>query len=237
MSGTVSRYRSGSTVSTPNKRSRNVNGKSSRKFKMFQNVSQNKFGFPQQLKATLKYNQYFFQSSAAGVMNVASIHANSMYDPYAPVGGHQPMYFDQMMAIYNHWVVLKARMKVTWIGTTTTESPSVVGVYVNDDATVVPADWSAACEQSSCKHTVMPSSATDLPVTLWAQTYDAAKVFGPNPQANANLRGSASANPSELNLWSVFFASMDGVSNTSGYVKIDVSYDAVFFELKDVAAS
>jgi len=233
MSTNMSRYRGSSNISTPNKRARNVKGKSSYKLKVFKNVTQNKFGFPNQLNATLKYCDYLFMTCVSGVMNTISINANSLYDPYAPTGGHQPMYFDQMMGIYNHWVVLKARMKVTWVGTAASEAPSIVGIYVNDDATVVPPNWRAMCEQSSAKSTVMPSSATDLPVTVWAQPYDAVKVFGPSPQANSELRGDAVSNPSELSCWTLFFSAMDGISTTSSYVKIEVEYDSVFFELKD----
>jgi len=230
MPGTLSKYRPNSTVSTPGKRSRVT-----KKPKLYKQVRTNKYGFPDQMNSTLRYTQYFFQNSASGAMTVTPIHANSMYDPYQPAGGHQPMYFDNLMLIYNHWVVLKATLKVTWIGTTTSEVPSVVGVYVNDDATTVPSTWSAACEQSSARHTIMPSSATDLPVTVYAQPYDVVKVFGANPQANSNLRGSAAANPSELSFWSVFMGTVDGTSTASAYCKIDITYSAVFFELKDVA--
>lgn len=133
------------------------------------------------MTTTLRYTGYVFMNSVSGAMSVVPIHCNSMYDPYQPTGGHQPLYYDTLMLIYNHWVVLKAQMKVTWVGTTTTEVPCIVGVYTNDDTVTVPATWTTACEQSSSRHGIMPSSATDLPVTLYAQPYDAVKQFGPNP--------------------------------------------------------
>jgi len=230
MSGPRNRNLRISNPSTPGKRSRVT-----KKMKLPKQVRTNRFGFPDQMTSTLRYSQYFFQNSASGAMTVTPIHANSMYDPYQPAGGHQPMYYDNLMLIYNHWVVLKATMKITWVGTTTSEVPCVVGVYVNDDATTVPSGYTAACEQSSARFSIMPSSATDLPVTIYAPPYDAVKTFGPNPMGNSALRGAAGSNPTETNFWSVFMAVIDGSSTASAYCKIDVTYTAVFFELKDQA--
>ena len=51
---------------------------------------------------------------------------NCLYDPYLSVGGTQPLYFDQLAAIYSHYTVMKSRIKVTMIPNTV--EPFVGGI-------------------------------------------------------------------------------------------------------------
>lgn len=59
--------------------------------------------------ATLKYCDTVFCSSipAATLMSY-EFRANGMYDPRVAVGGHQPYGFDQLMAQYYHYTVIKS---------------------------------------------------------------------------------------------------------------------------------
>jgi len=230
MPGTLSKYRSNSSVSTPGKRSRVT-----KKPKLYKQVRVNKFGFPSQQSVCLKYNHYVFFGGTAALVTYP-FHQNSMYDPYQPAGGHQPLYFDQYSAIYNHWVVNKARIKVTFVGTTASLVPCVAGIYVNDDTTLVASTFETLSEQSSCR-TKCVSDTTDTPVTIYGEVYDAVKTFGPNTIANANLRGSASSNPSETSFWSVFVQPMDSASAYGLYAYVQIEYEGTFFELKDIAGS
>ena len=56
---------------------------------------------------------------------------NCLFDPWLTVGGHQPLYFDQVAAIYQHYTVMKARMKVTIVPNTV--DAYVSGILIDDD--------------------------------------------------------------------------------------------------------
>ena len=51
----------------------------------------------------------------------------------ADLWGHQPLYFDQVAAIYQHYTVMKARMKVTIVPNTV--DAYVSGILIDDDLT------------------------------------------------------------------------------------------------------
>ena len=53
--------------------------------------------------------------------------------PMADLWGHQPLYFDQVAAIYQHYTVMKARMKVTIVPNTV--DAYVSGILIDDDLT------------------------------------------------------------------------------------------------------
>lgn len=227
------RVNSSTAVRTPPKRSRTV-GKT-KSSKLYKQVRSNKYGFPSQQSVCMKYIDYVY-FGGTGSLTTYHFHQNSLYDPLASTGGHQPLYFDQYMAIYNHWVVNKARIKVTFIGTTASQVPVYGGIYVNDDTSVVSSSYVTLAEQSSARGKTV-SDTNDNPVSVYGEVYDAVKTFGPNTIGNANLRGSASANPSETSVWTVFCQPLDITSVYGIYGFVEVEYEATFFELKDILSS
>lgn len=55
--------------------------------------------------ATLGYNEQFTAAPGTGSSDGYSFRLNGMFDPRVNAGGHQPQYFDQLMAIYTYFVV------------------------------------------------------------------------------------------------------------------------------------
>ncbi len=60
---------------------------------------------------------YHYQISIAPGINTGDkvINANSLYDPDAAIGGHQPTGFDQLMGLYKYYRVMSAQFKVSAI--------------------------------------------------------------------------------------------------------------------------
>ena len=61
--------------------------------------------------------------------------------------GHQPLYFDQVAAIYQHYTVMKARMKVTIVPNTV--DAYVSGILIDDDLTPAITTLDGMVEQPS----------------------------------------------------------------------------------------
>ena len=75
-------------------------------------VSVGRQTFPLQYKAVLKYAQYQLLNFGAG-NTVFQFSCNSLYSPNASYAGTQPLYFDQVMAIYDHYTVVSSKCKTT----------------------------------------------------------------------------------------------------------------------------
>ena len=68
-------------------------------------------GFPKQKLVKLRYVQELeIVTPTSGLSNSVPFVANGAYDPYYPIGGHQPKGFDQWMAVYSHFNVLGSKI-------------------------------------------------------------------------------------------------------------------------------
>jgi hypothetical protein len=63
---------------------------------------------------TLKYSELMSHSMATTVGTQSTFRLNSIFDPNAAVGGHQPYGYDQLAALYNRYRVLRAAWKITF---------------------------------------------------------------------------------------------------------------------------
>lgn len=191
-------------------------------------------GFPKQMTMTHKYFETFDMSTISGSTAKYSFRANSMYIPNATGGGHQPYYFDQMSAVYNHWFVLGSKVTFTISPDATNNSTSVAAVYLNDDTTITPTYY-ALMEQSKGSYKVMPNGNQD-PHKLRC-SYSAKKTFGPGILANTSLKGSSTADCSESAVYSLIIYPHDITSSHTYNITVMIEYIAVWLELRDVAQS
>lgn len=190
-------------------------------------------GFPKKMLMTHKYVQSQVVGAAAATLGVYNFCANGMYDPYLTGTGHQPMYFDQMTALYNHYTVIGSKIKVTLVPA---DQNYVVGILLNDDTTTLPASWDAAAEQSLANSKVVLVNA--VRPTFITSKWSAKKVFGGSVLANDELQGSALANPVEQSVYTVSFQTLDKITAVSSiFIKFEIEYIAVWRELKEVAQS
>lgn len=190
------------------------------------------YGFPTKLEARLRYVDTFALNAVAGSLSTQQIRCNGMYDPDHSGLGHQPMYYDQFMAIYDHYTVLRSRIKLTLFNFST--EPSRVNIYLNDDTTATPTTMNDRMEQTSARNIIV--SKEGGPVVLYL-SWDAYKTFGGSILANDNLQGTAGADPVELSLYTITAQNTALTSATSVGAQAEIVFDAVFDELKDIQGS
>jgi len=70
-------------------------------------------GFPETYRTTLVYNEGITLDPGAAGTAYYSFNANSLYDPNYSGTGHQPLYYDNLMAIYGRWRIRKCYITVT----------------------------------------------------------------------------------------------------------------------------
>jgi len=191
-------------------------------------------GFPKQLKLTHRYTVNNSWTSTLGALDIEHYACNGMYDPTAAAGGGQPMFFDQVGDIYNHYVVTNAKITIKVSGAATNSLPAVFGIYINDDTGANPSTARGCIEQSQAVWKLIGPGAQDQVVI--SKTWNASETFG-NPLAQDELQGTTSANPTELAYFSCFFQTADVATTSVLYGFVEIEYTAVWRELIDMVQS
>jgi len=225
-----------SSITTPAKRSKYIPKSKSKIFGAVR-VPRGlgyKAGFPKQMKMTHKYVEAISFNFIATTLTIyySPFGVNCLFDPLLAVGGHQPYYFDQMAALYNHYTVTGSRMVVEFVPTTNT--PYVAGVFIDDDSSPAMTGLTTVCENQSANYKY--SSGSNDPVVI-RKKWDAKAAFGGNIMDNDNLQGDVAANPVETQSYIVFIGQPTGAPNVTVNAMVTIYYDTVWDELKTVMGS
>lgn len=219
-----------STISVGSKKSRSTR-KTSRSQKSLTNTRYTpvKWGFPQRLYIKLRYVENVAATSTTGSFATYAWRANGLFDPNRTGTGHQPMYYDNCAAIWDHFTVLKSYAKITV--TPLTQNTTAYGfcAWLDDDNTP-PTTFQGAQEQGSSSTKIVAANSNDSQILNIA--FDARKIFGGNPLANDNLQGAtAGTDPVEEQY---FFVGLQGLnlSTQQFNVTAEIVYYVVFDELK-----
>lgn len=189
-------------------------------------------GFPKRLVTTHKYTEYRTLESNLGLVGVYRFSCNGLYDPNITGTGHQPMYFDNLSAIYNHYTVIGSKITVRAVPATATQGPAVFGIYINDDVSTTIADATTALEYSSGSGMLIAPGQSN-PLTV-VKTWSAKQTFGGSVLANDRLQGDISSNPAEQSYYEIVYQDLTTTATTSNVkLWVEVEYTAVWDELKD----
>jgi len=186
-------------------------------------------GFPKKLKMVHKYVEYL--SFIPGTpYDVRQFSCNGLYDPNITGTGHQPLYFDQLSGVYNHYTVFKSTCTYRLV---TTNVPVLVSHYIEDDTTV------STGSQSAEMSTATLTTHTNIAVkpTVLTRTWVGKDFFGGDLFDNDLLTGTAAANPSEQQYFTLSVQALDGVTNVTYQFLVEILYEAVWDELKTIAQS
>lgn len=190
-------------------------------------------GFPKKMLMTHKYCEHFTMTSTSSVIAKKQVSCNGMYDPDA---GHQPLYFDQMTALYDHYTVIGSKIRAVVTPTTATDESVMFGIYLDDDTnTTTVGGIDTLREQSSGYGKVISAGA--VRPTYFQRKWSAKKTFGGSILGNDNLQGTVAANPTEQTYFTLAVQSFDTAVTTAVNVAIEVTYIAIWDELKEVAQS
>ena len=189
-------------------------------------------GMPPQMAITHKYVGVGYDTSSAATTNMSyeSYRCNSPYDPYAKVGGHQALYFDQLAAIYNHYTVNTSR--ISWKITPSTGFV-VAAIGIDDDATPSYLAGDNFLEQPFVSCVLMRPEETYTLTKSWNKK----TAFGNVADSNPSFRGTGGTNPSEEQFWILAWRHVDALTAVQCNWIIEVEYDVVWSELKEMVVS
>lgn len=192
--------------------------------------------FPPTLQSQLKYAEVIDLSLVNG-FGTARFRANSMFDPNMATGGHQPMYFDQLMDLYNHYTVMNARIKVTQLGPNISsggDRDGFLALVLDDDGSY---SWSTPQQPIEARlSTWCPWNNNGSGPGSLTGSYDAERFYGAAAMANDQLKGNSSADVLEQMVWHIFGYDAN-LGTGSAYVMVEIEYNCVFDELKTQSGS
>jgi len=191
-------------------------------------------GFPEMLQTRLRYSFFRSYSTTSGTgQDVYQYKLNSMYDCDQTGTGHQPLYRDQLYAIYKYAVVLGCRWTIE-VSTTT-----ITGVIINAMATTYSAtdsDTSTAIERGQTARAWTQLSA---PKTMTG--YVRMKTLFGLPTDDSVLtddlfRHDTNADPSQLGYLSIYTQDTEQAQSRVS-MNITMDFDVVFKEVLKIANS
>lgn len=192
-------------------------------------------GFPKRMVMTHKYCDSLTLTSTLGAIGKHLFNCNGMWDPNSTGGGHQPLFFDQMTPLYNHYTVIGSRMKIRVTPKATNEEAFYIGTWLDDDTvTSNITTFQDIAERSSGKVVLVPANSNN--VYRFGNSWSAKKTFGGSILGNDNLQGSISANPAESTYFGLGIQTAS-TATVDAEVLVEITYIAVWDELKDVLAS
>lgn len=196
--------------------------------------------FPSKLVMTHRYVSNYAEQTTTAAGFAINILANGMYDPEPALGGHQPLCFDQMAAIYDHYTVIGSKIK--WTVTRTGGDPGAplfMCAYLNDDNTTTSPSMLALAEQNRTRILVdAPGDAEwgNSRNRVIRQKFSARRMFGKGSLTNTLLQGTATTDPTEIATFQLHTYTPS--PNTVNFnVLVEVEYIAVWTEQKEIAQS
>lgn len=191
---------------------------------------------PQKITTTLKYREYF---TVAGTVFDTLFNANSLFDPYYGVGGHQPMGFDQYATFFTRYRVLSCKIVVTCLVKTATV-PLMFGVVADNSVNAYTSMTDAPEQQKTAFKTVTPYGGPGTATltkkwNLWTVTGVTESTY----KSDDRYAGTVSANPSEQIMYHVIYANSGGSALTSGDCSfiVDLEFHTEFFDAKQLGGS
>jgi hypothetical protein len=188
----------------------------------------------------LYYDMAISLQPAAGLVSYYYFTANGLYDPNISGTGHQPVGFDNLMALYEQYTVLHSRIEITMVGFS--DDAARVAVYLNPDSSTLALPQ--LMENGLLATDVVIASADNAGdgyhrIKRLTLACDVPDYFGRSREAviaDPNLLGTAAANPTEqvyfaIAAWSPFGA------GTSVSIDVVISYDSLYWEPRKVTSS
>jgi len=196
-------------------------------------------GFPIITTVNLKYAESFQLSSTYGATAAHNFRTNSPFDPNHSGGGHQPLGFDQWSGFYNHYIVLRSSMRVTFTSAAANTTGIIVGAYLSDDTTVS-GDPYTLIEQGLTHYKILNASNMNSKPTTLSIRYDTRSYYNvTNVNDNIGRLGAGvTSNPTETAIYHVFQAGLDPtVATATVGVLVEIVYTVQFSEPKELASS
>ncbi len=190
---------------------------------------------PQTLYRKLRYvDRIIIDPGASSAIGQYFFNANGLFDPDQTGTGHQPMGFDQYMAMYDHYQVVSSKITVSCSPNNATSiSAFVWGIYLDDDF-AAHSNTNNICEQGLAAYRVQNAGEGVLSTKL-SKSFNLKKFLSRNTD---NTWGDATANPVEKAAFCIFMQALaNSVDVGEARFHVTIDYVVKFSERTTTATS
>lgn len=180
-------------------------------------------------RTKLTYYDTFTVSTGAGSAGTYIFSTNGAYDPNITGTGHQPMAFDQLMLSFEHYVVTRSKLTVSFKATSTTNT-TCVAISLNASTTPVTA-YSTLLENGIIVKDRLGMYPYEGAVKSLSMPCNVAR-FGDVTDLldNPYYEGSVASNPTEQSYYHVSAWNPDSVSSIDVLCEAFIEFDITFRE-------
>lgn len=201
-------------------------------------------GFPRKKVVKFRYATTTSLNAAPGTSVIHDFAANGLYDPDITGAGHQPIGFDEWMAVYSHYTVIASKMTVRNVVSATQPAPTGAwGIVLAADSNQWGHGLDIMLEAPTGLGRYRLSGqegglARGLGGHQLTKYFSAKKVFGGSIMGNDELRGHPGSNPAELQHFILWAGAANGsIDPGTMYFIVTIDYVAVLTERKLNAGS
>jgi hypothetical protein len=179
------------------------------------------------------YSDQFTLTSTAGTTSGYVFSCNGLYDPNITGTGHQPRGFDEISALYDHYIVSHAKITL-WYSTTNAGSDQLLSIGIRD-STSTPTALNNVMELTNTRTALASYYSPRFKLT---HSVNPKKFLGYKTSAVDDvLKGSASANPDEQCFFHINGTPIDLASSTTMKIQVLLEYTVRWIEPKQPNSS
>lgn len=172
----------------------------------------------------LIYKQNIGLQSSSGIIAKNQFKTGSINDPDYTGGGHQPYGHDQLEALYKQYVVLGAKINVSWTQQSTQTVPHRVGCWLDRDLSVGETHMTALAEGAPNRK----NFATLTPNTnskAYTSAYFSLRKFANSDSETTDHRyiSEFSSDPSLFEVFNVAVQPIDASTDTVGFIWAEIT--------------
>ena len=189
---------------------------------------------PPRMRRTLRYAQEINLVGTSGAMAINGFALNGAFDPDTTGGGHQPLGFDQYMAMYTRFCVHSCRITAEF-ALNGAAVPTMAGITGLPTATTY-ANVTGRIETGTTAYTLIPALMS-VPCSLSA-VFDLKDYFGVVDLLDEpDIWGTSTSNPATIAGGQVWARDINGTSTVNLSVLVLVEYDMTFLQPATVPQS
>lgn len=186
-------------------------------------------------KVTMRYSDYFqLNPGVVGAPGFYCFSLNGLYDPNITGVGHQPRGFDQLMSMYDHYTVIGATVELYIHGASSAPAGGRIISCVTDSATSIYTTYDDIWEYPTAKVTNISAHDGGQATGYQVISVNPNEFLGRSkPLADPQLKGSASANPSEQCFLQLFGMDPTELADIDAFsCRVVITYTAILQEPK-----
>jgi len=177
----------------------------------------------------IRYQESLNLTGSASNVYAYVYSANGCYDPNITGTGHQPMGFDQMMLLYDHYTVANAYLQVQ--AANTTANLIKFGIMVSGDPAGYSTNYQQNIENGQIVYATLEPAGVPGNICTLRQRANIAALSGTQQVLDSHdLRGDAGSNPAEQTYFLLLIWNPQNATVPTALLDVILEYDVVFTE-------